>query len=186
MHTDDGGESWQVVNENTLKTWGIEFVSETTVYGNSGTEFYKSTDGGVAWQYLEETTNASYNFIADFKLKNENDGYLLSFNNLFLKSEDGFTTVETSLLPQNLFAFYKYLQLVDDTIYVAGSTLSNNFLFISTDNGDTWTQHTVGDQSSGFVLNFQAINNHLIVTTIYDIFVSEDNGVTWDVVDKLC
>lgn len=181
MFTNDAGESWQITNNNTLKIWELEFSSENTAFGNSGTEIYKTVNAGSSWEYLEEATNASYNFIPDLKIKNENEAYLLSYNNLFLKSEDGFATIETSLLPENLFSFYKYLQLVDNTIYVAGSTLTNNLLFTSSDYGNTWEQYIISNEISGFILNFKAVNNHLIVTTIYNIFISDDNGETWNI-----
>ena len=179
MFTDDAGESWQVLNEETIKLWQIDFVSENNAFGNTGFELYKTTDGGQTWDYLENASTHLYNYIFDIDFNNENEGYVLGYGSSYLKTNDGLQTFEMKALPVSFFYSYKYIELAGDTIYIAGTTSQTNELLISTDEGNTWDINSIGFDGN-YVISFQNLNDTLIVNTMYDIVSSTDNGATWN------
>ncbi len=179
MFTNDAGESWQVLNEETIKLWQIDFVSENNAFGNTGSELHKTTDGGQTWDYSDDASTHLYNYIFDIAFNNENKGYVLGYGSSYLKTNDGLQTFEMGTLPVSFFYFYKYIELAGDTIYIAGTTSQTNELLISTDGGNTWNVNSIGFDGD-YVISFQNLDDTLIVTTMYDIISSADNGATWN------
>lgn len=180
MRTLDGGESWQVVNESAISFYNIEFTSKSDAYGNTGTELYKTTDGGHTWIYMKAISDTLQHYILDFKFNNTGKGYFLGYNNVFYKTTAESQTIVKDTFPVNFLLFYQYMQLSGDTIYIAGSTSESFNLLLSTfDDGTTWTIDTIGVKSD-YLTSFQLVENTLIVTTPYNIMSSSDYGSSWD------
>ena len=181
MYTNDAGENWQVLNEETITLWQIDFVSENNAFGNTGFELYKTTDGGQTWDYLDDASTHLYNYIFDMDFNNENEGYVLGYGSSYLKTNDGMQTFEMGTLPVNFFLFYKYIDFAGDTIYIAGTTSQTNELLISADGGNTWDVNSIGFDGN-YVISFQNLNDTLIVNTMYDIVYSTDKGAAWNTI----
>lgn len=180
----DGGESWQIKNKSSIIFSQIEFASNSDFFANSQKGIVTSVDSGYTWTDNKAATDSMKNLILSIGFADEQRGYAIGYGNTFYRTTDGFKTIEVDSLPVSFLLFYKYMQINNNTIYIAGRTLpystGPNVLLYSADNGDSWKIDTI---SSGGINNsltsLQATNNTLFAATTNDIFVADNVEHSW-------
>lgn len=76
-----------------------------------------------------------------------------------------------------------YKIFVHDGIVFAG--VNNGRLYKSTDYGDSWVRSDSGITNSSAVYDITCYNDTLYAKTIEDIYISGDNGVSWEFLAKI-
>ena len=74
-----------------------------------------------------------------------------------------------------------FMVKLNNTLYFVGSNELNE-LFASTDSGVTW--HSVGKCPDGWIDGFEVKDDRFYLVIEHKIFVSEDTGKTWSVLDE--
>ena len=90
----------------------------------------------------------------------------------------------SSLLPDTSYDAVSMVKW-NDTLYVVVSIGRNggvNELFASMDDGETWI--SFGRCPAGLLVGFEVMNDTFYLALEHEIFVSEDIGKTWNVVDE--
>ena len=101
--TSDEGATWNTVaNEFNSFTGAVQFVNSNTVYAGN-TNLYKSTDGGINWQYL--FTSGQTNDIVHICFVNPDSGYIIS-NAIYKTTNGGVSFDSISIIPSELSFFF--------------------------------------------------------------------------------
>ena len=133
---------------------------------------YKSADNGETW---ESISDGFENFATLDVNSTSNGGYFSLFGYTLRRSSDGGQSWET-IPAQDWTALNKIVINADDQIFLN----TNNSLWRSSDNGDTWTQLETGVAGNRF--NALAISpDGELFGSSYNkkILRSSDNGDTW-------
>jgi len=180
----DIAETWTIINESNIKVSEIDFTTEDIAYALTGSETYKSEDGGENWNFVADPGIALSGFVIRLDFTTASNGLILGFGNQYLKTTDGLDTFEVGDLPEFFFFANKFISASDDTIYIAGTTNGSfeNKLLISNDGGDTWLPEDIGHNGE-FVNNLQVLEDgSLVVLTDFIVSHSTDAGATWNTV----
>lgn len=160
LHTTDSGESWSSTSAGSEDLHDIEFIDANTIWvaGDYGSLF-KSTDGGENW-----TSAIQLDTIALGEMQ-------------FLSASDNIKDIEF---------------LDENTGYLIGNTYDSGykgFLLKTTDGGENWTpissdyQHKFTDIEipEGGTIVIAAGNDDFSEAGGNAIYVSEDEGDSWDI-----
>ena len=174
--TNNINNSWSVSNPPSLPNTDINcfFVDGTNVY--AGTEYdgcYMSSDNGVSWA-PKKTGMPSITNVA--KIAKWNNILFATTNQGLYKSvNNGNNWSLVSALSAN--PTYGFIS-VGNTLFVGRG---NNGIYSSSDGGSNWTNSSVGLPLGSTVSSFDTLNgNILAVTSMYGLFLSNDNGLTWN------
>ncbi len=102
--TTDGGETWTSMKVDPVHTYvpsSIYFINKND--GFIVTEIgyvYRTSDGGDSW---EKVFGLDMSYYAIFHFINENKGYLIDKNQIYLSEDGGYTWVEYQTLSQTVF-----------------------------------------------------------------------------------
>ncbi len=181
LKTEDGGATWTDITVGTdvylykSLTFFDENIGITAALLNTSPyfEMYRTTDGGETWTPTSSIDNAGSYSMA---YADETTLFSVGNNELISKSTDGGDTWTQiySGTPQ-LYAFSVYFKDVDNGIVAA----EDGKLLTTHDSGDNWSEFATGYH------NFYALkykdDELLAGGTDEDVYFSEDNGATWNV-----
>ncbi|WP_196888416.1 YCF48-related protein [Aureivirga sp. CE67] len=156
----------KIIGENTFLVSRAEVIQESYIYQ----EIRKTTDNGETWSIVYNRNNffptepielnATIN---QFQFIDENIGFAVGQNGLFLKTTDGGTTWEENDLPPetNITSVY----FVDENV---GFINNNEGIYKTTDGGETWEEETLSHPSKV---------KQIIVTENNEAFALAENGI---------
>lgn len=196
LKTDNGGETWSPVsysgvsfyqdNEHILK---LDFISETLGFMTTGPYggTYKTTDGGLTWQSLFESTNFCFN--SGLFMTDENNGFVGgsgcfqgelierqtagTWNQLDISASSG--AAENYI---NDFSFFGQMGL---------AASNGGSIFTTIDGGSTWVKRSTPLGADARITSVAIISATLAyagyeitgATTANGLLISTNGGLTW-------
>ena len=180
----DGGQTWfygALSNENV---WAIEKDPLGHLYAGTRTNghIWKSTDSGYYWTLSNSVTGS--NSVSDIEYNSITSTLFASYNHYIYRSTNLGENWEflTNGMGEadaiNSLTVDKYGNIF------AGSDEQGGAIYLSTDNGDSWTNmdtsQTFGDIVNVGLDDILAIENYLLVATHSGIAKSTDMGQSWE------
>ena len=149
IHTEDGGESWEVQRESSprnLPLFDIQFVSQKIGYASGAYDtVLKSVDGGKSWRSISTGTDVIYNALFFHDAEN---GFLLGEFGSLLRTSDGgesWKQMNVGGYQGSLFGI-TFLSRNKALAYGISGTL-----FASQDGGENWTNIPTGTEQALFM-----------------------------------
>lgn len=185
--SNDNGENWTVKSTGIPTDLGINIIKvnqlTSEIYMGSDSGLYYSSDFGESWQELG-VSNLSITKISLFGDNIYINEYLpLSADWLWESTDKGnnWNKVQNS---HGVSSFFR-----DENIFIEGLNFYGSM--ISRDNGNNWERNpiSVNDEfaeyltdslHSTFIYNIDKMGDKLIAASNAGIFVSSDNGYTWE------
>lgn len=166
--------------------YDIVFTTKSNGYIMGGTKIYRTTDTGKTWnQILSSYTNFSRMWFTD-----PNNGYIIGYNDLVLKTTDGgnnWSLKRTGNSDDDLIAVYAKDK---DTVFVLGpddidNNKFGNYLEYSYNGGSTWTRKSTGSTNTIRSMHMWNKNKGVMGTLTGGIFETTDGftnyNVNWNV-----
>lgn len=174
LRSTDMGETWDTIF-NSMSIDDVEIMSDGHIYISTHFGLRRSSDGGDTWESVSEEIGGDILFYESRDLI-----YVKTFNQLY-KSDDLGVTWTTTF--ENPGASYDEVQMNSrgDLIWTSIELVSEgqpNRFYISTDQGETWTEITPDNfDESGSI----HVGNHdqLFIFTSTEMLRSLDHGATW-------
>lgn len=168
---------WQnLASLDSFAVQAITSVDEILLIGMYGGGMQRSLDGGVTWEASNEGTT-SY-FIQGFAQSDDTVFALSKEKGVFASSDQGQTWQGLNTHPLHRESFS--IAFHRGKLYVG----SYGGLTFSEDFGQTWTAFDLPPSVSSYndILSILAVNETLLATTTRAIFLSLDEGQTWQAV----
>jgi photosystem II stability/assembly factor-like uncharacterized protein len=198
LHTTNAGTIWNIVTPTDDIIGGmdapgsrISFVNVSTGWvmksyadgnGNfSGTNLYKTTNGGTSWTKTVLSANIGDAGV-QVQFVDVNNGWVLIYNMntltpTFLKTTDGGNTWSTT----NGVGIFYYVNATTGYAFSAGpSMLPPYTISKTTDGGASWTQqYTDSNIGSLNAIQFTDVNHGWVIGENGKIFKTTDGGASW-------
>jgi len=149
-HSTDKGLTWNLIpTPSDVTTRKYQFIDENNfmLYGsstNSGPIIYKTNDGGMTWDFVVQISGYSHNLQYDrFDFINLNKIYFYSGGKIFI-----YDIINQNLIERNTTYFINKIKAIDDDSFMILDNSGN--LYISHDNGLTWSQRFWADYNSSY------------------------------------
>jgi uncharacterized repeat protein (TIGR01451 family) len=168
----DEGATWELRYSN-VPVHNIFESADGTLFGNSSTDVYSSSDGGASWHVIHSGGDLT---TADYFIQFGNGTILLPFANLFsFNGGVNWTKIDLNM------AKFSYCT-GSGTIFT--STDQANQIRRTTDQGNTWTYtNFTNNKPESFVASsMMEINGHLLLLIQNDLYSSNDDGLTWQLI----
>jgi len=161
----------------------------TAISVNKNGGLLKSTDGGLTWSSIGNTTGLTVHDIA-ISGGNPKEIFLATSDGIYYSDNTGVTfTSKPANLPleaiNNIALSPNYL--IDRTVFCTSLTKA---VYKSTNGGDSWTYHSSGavvtgqtsalEEFSELQVSNTFLTDQTIFLSAYDgLFISKDGGITW-------
>ena len=137
---------------------------------------YRSTNMGTNWSQINNGLSA--NRITSFAIIGDNVFVGTNGDGIFLSTNNG---SNWNAVNNGLNGFYIRQIVVDETKLFA---VTDGGTFISTDNGTSWTEIiTPGNNNPSIAIKGE---NIFISDFMYGVFVSNNNGLNWNLIHLHC
>jgi len=169
----DNGESWNQVKNSLFRPKTLA-AKGTDIFAGTVTGIHLSSDNGATWK---EICNTMIDVITFFT-----DGNRIfagtSGRGAYLSSDNGTTWKQKGIDPSANFTRFLYSWVY--AFAVSGSDIfasTNGRVFLSRDNGDSWTEAT----PSGVSVKSLAVSGSYIFagTSGKGVYLSADSGTSW-------
>lgn len=181
VHSADNGDNWSEVDTPGS---GVLAANRTDELFVIGANLYRSADGGASWETQDTPWNGFQDVWPSKSVFNaNNDLFVAIFDNfrgdgnetgIYRSTDDGTTWNKLSLAAEEISA----LSVANDGTLYAGTGYPDNQIFLSTDNGDSWTQ--TGSAAFDFIMGINVDpDGTVFVNAERGLFRSTDGGVTW-------
>ncbi len=179
----DGALTWQQVN-NGLNTTAAKHLYEVMFYdGNlfAATEdgIYKSTNSGDEWIKKSSGITIGPGALKEFcESIFEYNGSLFTgaYNGLYRSTDNAENWTVTNISGQSVGA--KNFTVHNGILFAARETNNNPGAYKSTDGGINW--QGINSNQFGNAITFFSETGKLWAGAIFGVFLSTDNGVTWE------
>jgi photosystem II stability/assembly factor-like uncharacterized protein len=193
--THDGGETWNYTQNQLMGDYLDSFFLNDSVGWLSGTYqiLVKTEDGGQTWTTYSNSTNISQHYKV-IEFANEQTGYIAGYRWSFIdpvlkRTDDGGITWQELPIPEGVESITGMSVLGTENLWIAAENGIFNpdlpgpmaVAFHSTDGGQTWTAHTLGEHHSTGVIKikfFDEISGYAI--THSNLFITNDGGQSWE------
>ena len=173
LRSTDNGETWSVADSGAPggQVWAVA-ASDSNVYACTSNGMFASSNRGTSWTSANNGIGCSTVYSID---GNGPDVFSVMGGNplLFVSTDYGTTWTEDTTLPPKGAA----------SVSVIGSNVfagTNQGLFKSSDNGQSWTSINGGVMDSTYpVLHIVKSGLNLVAATRYGVFLSSDDGTSW-------
>jgi photosystem II stability/assembly factor-like uncharacterized protein len=188
----DGVLSWNV-GSNTVKNSGLGSSSITNdiyrdgniIYVASDNGLYSTSDDGNTWLYL--SSNLPLNSIVTCINKSGNNLIIgTKGNGVFISSNQGNTWISSNLGLTISGTNYSEITSIfthNGRVFLGAkeNMLFYNYasLFISDNDGQSWTQSSNGLSQNAFIRSICKYNQYILLGTNSGVYLSPDNGINW-------
>ncbi len=180
FHSSDIGITWEEIilplKQYVVSSIEVKPNGELYVLG-SNTIFYpygivmKSADNGLTW--TEVVTRST----SDIGFGNNDDIFILSDSLIHRSNDNG---INWQILNQDLACLNPSKIAITNTgIIFINSSLCEDQVYVSLDNGNTWTEAGYGGTDAVANLEVDTQGNVYILTVGSELFTSSDNGGSW-------
>lgn len=177
LATTDGGESWNVVTEDSLNFnfYDIEFISENRgfIAGENGA-FFSTEDGGKSWRQIN-LPSASGFFDIHF-LEDKTNGFVIGSNGTILKTFDSGKNWERMSSPVN-HLLYGINFIHPQTGYIVGW---RGTILKTMNGGESWEKLKSVTENYLRDVYFVDKETGIVVGGGGDIFRTSNGGKDWD------
>lgn len=180
FHSSDLGISWEQLDLPLINYYmsSIEIRPNGEIYllGQYSTfETYgiimKSTDNGQTWTELVSKKASDIAFGAG------NDIFIVSDSLIHRSTDNG---INWQILNQDLLCLNPTKIAITNTgVIFVNSSLCQDKIFVSTDNGNTWTEAGYGGMSTVVNMEVNAQGDVFILTDGSEVYTSSNNGQNW-------
>lgn len=176
MRSTNDGHFWEFVN-NGLTDTAISkiLVNEQDVvfaFTASG-KLFRSTNFGDQWV---ELMNSPYKKFLNILFTENNSLLAYDSENIFISTDNGSSWETKSLF--NQFILAKLFLVKNDLLFAISD---GDSLFVSSNRGDNWL--LVNSDMLPYVLSLVKDKNDRLFCISGDIYVSEDGGISWNILD---
>ncbi len=190
IHTSDEGLTWRSQsNPPSNSVYSVKFVNEMTGFAAAMEGgFFKTTDGGVNWDYSCIYSDlTSYN-VNEIYFVNENVGYAAQSYGKATKTTDGGLTWQTIISDTTSVSTSNYaVHFINENLgFIVGRMSSDNdIIYKTTNGGSSWNikQNVAGKDLQDVV--FYDENNGVIAGNGLKIIYTNDGGENWQTADIL-
>lgn len=173
LKSTDSGTTWNEISTGFTGTFNtVTIIDGNNVILSTSNSIVKTTDGGLTWVSL----NIPNVFVKKTSFTSALVGHAVCNNGTILKTINGgqnwYATQTSNIYPSNYFTVY----FVNENIGFA--TREHNYLFKTTDGGETWTELS-GISQAIYDLYFLDINNGFATGAAGATFKTTDGGITW-------
>jgi photosystem II stability/assembly factor-like uncharacterized protein len=184
-YTNDGGKTWQQAQIESSNRYGMDIVNEKIAWscGQLGC-MAKSIDGGVTWQAVSDYGENIPNHCRFISFTDEKTGWVASPTKLG-KTMDGGIHWNDMKIPQGCGDLVAIFLRTPEEGYLLDM---NGNLFITQNDGEGWTEKTIGMifQSHKYMpyiaINFSDVQHGEIAIGIggeTQVLSTSDAGATW-------
>jgi photosystem II stability/assembly factor-like uncharacterized protein len=173
----DGGDSWEQIYSEVLTSnlWSIAASGDTIYaaslqhkYESPGT-LYRTFDGGDSWEYV---TYDTLDFMQIYQIEIKNNYVIVGGNEGIFVSTDYGETWENH---PEIYSNWKDIIINENNIYLT----RHHGIIHSSNNGNDWNFINVSDSCK--IYSVYQYNDKLYAGADSSrIFISSDNGITWD------
>lgn len=167
----DHGATWTNVGFGASWVDCLYTDRHGSVYCSNGNGYYRSTDNGTSWQQI---FSAAY----PYSFTESPSGILIAGadGGVYRSTDNGTTWLNP---PSLTGAWVTSLLGSPDTALLAGTL--GNYIFETTDNGNSWTQEVISGLTNGHVLSLATkdTGSFLAGSDGGGIYASTDKGQTW-------
>ena len=173
----DRGDTWNYYDKNlignvkTILKKGNNFYAGVSTLGSYALGAYKSTDGGISWDIINNGLPQADNNVMIMK---DDKLYSATDQGLYVSSDDGNQWAPTGWTQPALKVF-----TLDNTMFL--SRVTPSLTFRSTDNGATWDTLKNGIPNNFAAYTIVKLNNTLFAcgTGNSKLLKSTDDGINW-------
>lgn len=180
FHSSDLGINWEEVllplRNNYMSSIEIRPNGEIYVYGyytsfdTYGT-ILKSSDNGQTWTVLVSRITS------DIAFGMGDDIFILSDSLIHRSMDNG---INWQILNQDLSCLNpSEIAITNSGVIFVNSSLCEDAVYVSTDNGNTWTEAGYGSMNNVENIEVNSQGDAYILTEASEIFTSSDNGENW-------
>jgi len=174
--TADAGQTWSQGNPGQPELYSIGFVSDELGYASAGVGYYRTTDGGVSWEYAAGSESM---YVMDTSV-GPAGAYFGGVRDRVYALDPATGEVTVSLLPA-YFLFHYAMAQSPDALLLAGRASgpdAPNVLMVSDDGAASFEVHEI-DVGEGAVVDIDHRSGRLFATTTGELLVSDDGGDSW-------
>ncbi len=174
--SDDGGNTWTIANNGLANTVvHAMIVNNSRLFAGTEAGVFISDDGGNNW--TESNQGLTISKINSFVLTNTGIFAGTDDQGIFYSSDNGANWVvkNTGLGNLSVRTLTSNNGRVFAGTYGAGVYYSDNL-------GNNWTQSNNG-LTSWYISHLTIKDNKLFVSTIYKLYISENNGIYWNLLN---
>ena len=187
--TQDGGDSWQVVDSSYKSDiYDICFTSVDEGYALSADGVYKTLNGGSSWNKIFSLDSAPSQKM-QIKMLNDKNGWLLNYYGLYRTIDGGNNWQETNLESfQQIYKGFTFWYRNLGILYCVGGLDYKEhpeiYHYITTNGGISWIRiDSQIDPLTGYPINFEKMQftdpEHLWAQANNGLWLSNDTARTW-------
>lgn len=173
----NNGANWQATGLGLTNLHVHAFIQKGNYIfaGTYGSGVFRSTDSGTNWYGASIGITEPSPYVECFTIKDQNL-FVGIGGGIFLSTDDGNTWQERSN-GLGLYSWVRALAVSGSSIFAAGNS-ATGIVFRSTDDGMNWIDVSSG-QITGAIVSFAVIGSN-IFTVGMDVYLSTNNGTTWN------
>jgi photosystem II stability/assembly factor-like uncharacterized protein len=193
LRTTDGGNNWDIRKMDNyigyyldiFRLKEITFTDKQTGWivgeGYFGNEIYKTTDCGRTWQWDEWIVNPKVGGLNDIQFINKNNGFIVGYSGIFLKTTDGGVSWQRkNLVDKYNKVEYNHFHSVCFTDSLDGFIAGGGFILRTTDGGENWEE--LSTYYGWYKIRF--VNKDLSINKVgwsvgSSIYKTTDKGEKW-------
>lgn len=188
LKSDDGGESWQMldpgINHSLLKV----FILNTNEFFTCRLGLYKTDNGGASFSEWGDFSSSSTS-ISDLHFFSSNEGIICKGSSLYKTKNGGFEWVNV----YEQFGYANILQFPTDSIaYLAGGRHFDNINYSefhkTVDGGENWFQLNLsGGVSNASITSmyFLSETTGYVSNSLGEFYKTQNGGSTWEFRSKV-
>jgi photosystem II stability/assembly factor-like uncharacterized protein len=181
----DGGQTWFSGALRNEEVWALEKDPLGQLYAGSRTNghIWKSTDNGYSWSLKNSNSTQGYRYVNDILYNPVTNTLFAAYSRYMYRSKDLGENWE--FLSNGIGEADWIWSIACDNAgsTYAGSDEQGGAIYLSTDNGDSWTNmdtsHTFGDVINVSLYDMLAVEDILLVATRAGVAKSSDMGQSW-------